>query len=217
MPSKTLNRTVLALALTAAMPLAQAEIIFFENFDSSVGWSAWSAATTETDSPSDGSTNNATKRSRTVTAAPTIKETIRVDNDTASLTAQSFSVTSRNWDIHDGSRNVQVSGYRAGQFIDTSAPVVQTTNSNMAGNMLGHVDDGWSGTDLPNGNEDNYFQLDGIKLDLDMRSMQLTFDFDASLYSDGDGFAVAYSIDGVNFDILNPAASSAMQYTLHEY
>lgn len=211
MTRTNLNRTVLALALSTALPLAQAETIFYEDFDSNVGWSGWTSSSLN-EATSDNGSNAATAWKRNLTADTTVQQTLRVDTDTTAKT-QAFSVSSRNFDIHNGSENINVSGYRSGQIVDTTNPIIQTTNMNMSGNMLGHVDQYHNGTNLPNTWEDNYFQIDGIKLDADMTSLRLTFDFDAALYSDGDGFAVAYSTDGVNFDILNPATSSAMQYT----
>ena len=148
-----------------------------------------------------------------------VKESIYVgsNSSTQSSAPNNFSVTPRNWDIHDGSTAVNISGYRQP---GTSAN--PTSNTNMKGNMLGMVvTDSGSSQTLPGANESNFYQISGLKLDgigSTFNGANLSFDFDSYIWPDGDGFALAIATSSngglsySSFSLLTPTAGSAMQY-----
>ena len=130
-----------------------------------------------------------------------VTESITADGDTRVLTHGSqpanFSVTGRNWNIHNGAQDPWISGYRPGG-----------DNPNMSGNMLGHVGSVDAEGNITNPNydnyEDNYYQIDGIVLHADLTDIQLMFDYDSWIESDIDGFAVAFDFDGgTSFELLD--------------
>lgn len=206
------QRVLLILGSLAVAPLAHsAETIFFEDFGctGAAGTKAGGGVCTGGATAPKTWTSIANPDGEgggTYRAGPAggVNQIIRADSSTATVTQDAapvnFSVTGRNWDIHDGSQITQISGYRTPNT---------ASNANMSGNMLGHV---VSSDVLPSNNEDNYYQINGIQLNSKLSNIQLSFDFDSYIFADGDGFGVAVSIDGVNFDILNPTAASAMQY-----
>ena len=194
---------LLSAALVCASTAGAVEMIFLQDFgcDGTGDENCGGVATTpqtwnqlpNTWDPGDG---GETYQSNNPTYVGVV-ETIRVDGDTRSVTSTpaAFSVTTRNWDIHNGEQNPWVSGYRDG------------SNTDMQGNMLGHVDANYSNW------EDNFYQIDGIILDADLTDIQLMFSYDSWIEDDIDGFAVAFSFDGgADFDLLNPTGSSDMQY-----
>ncbi len=194
--------TLLGLLVLLAMPAAQAEeIIFFQDFgcDGGVNDNCGAATT-----PQSWSYVGGTATYQTFNAQYGVTETISADSSTRiEDNPSNFSVTGRNWDIHDGDDNPYVSGYK-----DPGS----ATNPNMSGNMLGHEDENYDH------HEDNYYQIDGIQLASNIDSAQLMFDFDSWIngwvdgYKDVDGFAVAIAVGGGGFDLLNPTGDSDMQY-----
>lgn len=201
----------IVLVLAMAMPAAHAlEIIFFEDFGCE-GDGYDNCGTVETPRPNWTQIGNPdTHRADTNYAGVT--QVISSDSSTRVSASgdnpNNFSVTGRNWDIHDGSRNEWVAGYR-----EDSDNVQEhfNENENMSGNMLGHVRanyDHW---------EDNYYQLDGIVLDNLLTDIQLMFDYDSWISDDVDAFGVAVAANGGGFDLLTPISRSTdpdsdMQY-----
>jgi hypothetical protein len=96
----------------------------------------------------------------------------------------------RNFDVHDRSTNPGAGG------------------NNLSGQVLGHV---YANYDA---HEDNYYQIDNISLNAALTDISLMFEFDSWIRSDSpDGFAVAISDNGgSSWSLLNPTASSDMQY-----
>lgn len=196
-------RTLLiAFVLALAVPSAHAlEIIFFQDFGCDGGSNDDCGAATTPQSWTQVNSNP----DRYVSNNPNyagVTETINSDNSTRiEGNPSNFSVTGRNWDIHDGDDNQWVSGYKDP---DTDA---DNRNPNMSGNMLGHEDENYDY------HEDNYYQIDGIQLSSLLTDIQLMFDYDSWIDSDVDAFGVAFSTDGGNdFNILNPTNDSDMQY-----
>lgn len=195
----------IVLVMAMAMPSAHAlEIIFFEDFGCDGGGNDnCGAATARPNWTQIG--NPDTHRADTNYAGVT--QVISSDSSTRVSASgdnpSNFSVTGRNWDIHDGDMNTWVSGYKEdSDNVQDSA----NENENMSGNMLGHVRANYDNY------EDNYYQLDGIALDSLLTDIQLMFDFDSWISNDVDAFGVAVSTDGSNFDLLNPTGDSDMQY-----
>ncbi len=201
------------LALLPTLPVAAEEIIFFEDFGCSgaAGTRAGGGVCDGGERPGVGWTQIANPDAQggetwRTGAASGVNQVVRADSSTASVVSapSNFSVTTRNWDIHDGSQIARISGYRSGS---------NQPNTNMQGNMLGHVK---SSSTLPSTNEDNYYQINGLALAAasGLESATLSFDFDAFIYGDGDGFGIGVSTDGGNlFSLLLPSLGSAMQYT----
>ena len=197
---------ICALAAFLASPIAySAEIIFFQDFGCDDGTDGSSDSCGAPTTPQvwnqvanpDGNGGETYESTDNVWG---VTETIRVDASTrVEPNPSPFSVTGRNWDIHDGDDNEWVSGYK-----DPGS----NTNPNMSGNMLGHEDENYDVF------EDNYYQLDGIELADNLIEATLMFDFDSWIDDDVDGFGVAISTDGVDFDLLDPTGDSDMQYRL---
>jgi hypothetical protein len=202
------SKNSFALAVCAALamaPGAHAEeiTVFTQNFEVDLNWTQ--DTLTDGKTPYNGQTTGGESGERysythTTGIQTGVKETIFTDQSTASVgsTPSNFSVTTRNWDIHDGTQNTNVSGYRTPN---------NATNTNMQGNIFGHVK---SGSSLPDELEDNFYQISGLNLS-SFESASLQFDFDAFIKNDGDAFGVGISTDGINFIPLLPA--SGMAYT----
>lgn len=196
----------------AALPATADEIIFYQDFGCDGGTSdGCGAATTPQDWTLVSGDAGSDVKYESTNADWGVTETLFSDRSTRDETNPSlFSVTGRNWDIHDGEDNPYVSGYRD----PSSDPAMR--NENMSGNMLGHEDENYDQY------EDNYYQIDGIDIASNTVSATLEFEFDswirgflANGYDDVDGFAVAYAVGGSSdFSRLDPTAASAMQYRL---
>ena len=213
---------MLVFLLSMAMPAAHAlETVFFQDFgcdgggnDNCVppGVATTPQTWTQVTNPDGqgGYTFESINPNFPVNPPPSIIETVRADGSTRteynpsnfSVTAQS-PVSSKNWDIHDGDDNPWVSGYKqdADNIQDNN-----NENENMSGNMLGHEDENY------NHQEANYYQVDNLVIDANLTDVQLMFDYDSWIDDDQDGFAVALSIDGGIFSLLNPNGDSDMTY-----
>lgn len=176
---RTVHKKLTALVFSAALPFgANAyDVIFSQDFDNVVpgDWSVGAAA------PAGDSGIEAQKTTGGIT------ESVFADNSTRDYNGVNpFSVTGKNWDIHDRSDNSWVSG---------GAPY---TNPNMAGGVLGHVSHNY------NRYEDNFYQVSNVALDNDWENIHLTFDFDSWIEADIDGFGIAVD-DGTGFRRIDPA------------
>ena len=210
----------LLLGLLLLLPVTHAEdIIFFQDFgcDGGPNDNCGAATTPQTWNlvqgvGGPGSTTDVKYQSTDLGVTETIYADRSTRNEGGGVpNDMGFSVTGRNWDIHDGDDNPYVAGYHTQ---NQGGGTITADNPLMSGNMLGHEDENYDN------HEDNYYQIDGIQLATNIDSAQLMFDFDSWInalvdgHSDVDGFAVAIATGGGNFSRLDPTVASDMQYRL---
>ena len=187
-----------AISLSAPLSAGAAEMLFYNDFENGLSANPNARGATEfiAIDPGEGTAGIDTRWVSCTFSNCGQAETWGTGPD-SSGTTQSV----RNFDVHAQGTNPYAGG-------NGNAGNTMKHNPNMMGNVLGHV---YANYDP---HEDNYYQIDNIGLDSALTDISLMFEFDSWIQSDSpDGFAVAISDDGgSSWSLLNPTASSDMQY-----